>query len=271
MRELGRRSTAALSDSLHHHLNMYTRAAAAAGVSLMALSPPAEGKVIYKKDGRNININHTVNLDLDGDGSIDFRFVDIWSNTSFGEYTFGILSVQPAGSENAIWGYGQNRRDYASALLAGHLVGPQAPLLNGDEYMASAVIDQFRSCFGPWVNVHHRYLGLRFTISGKTHYGWAQLDESCNPQDAVNKAVLNGYAYESEPNTPLFTGRVEQQVDWDIDGTEHGITLELAANKSWPASLGGLALGAQAISRWRPAAGSSTRSRRPSAAASGSE
>ena len=41
----GPRRTADLSDSIHHRLNMYALAASAAGAGMLALTPPAEGKV----------------------------------------------------------------------------------------------------------------------------------------------------------------------------------------------------------------------------------
>jgi len=28
---------------------------------------------------------------------------------------------------------------------------------------------------GPWKNLENRYLGLKFSIAGRTHYGWVRL------------------------------------------------------------------------------------------------
>jgi hypothetical protein len=41
------RTPARLSDSLHHRLNVYALAASAAGMGLLALARPAEGKIVY--------------------------------------------------------------------------------------------------------------------------------------------------------------------------------------------------------------------------------
>ncbi len=82
---------------------------------------------------------------------------------------------------------------------------------------------------GPWLNVSHRYLGLKFIIKGKVHYGWARL----NVQSGV--ATLTGYSYETIPNKPIIAGKPKGP---DV------ITLE-------PASLGHLARGASGLSAWR--------------------
>jgi len=88
-------------------------------------------------------------------------------------------------------------------------------------------------CQGKWNNVQKRYLGLKFTIHGQTHFGWARLNTTCNLYKV--DAVLTGYAYETVGNKPIITGKTKGP---DV------ITVE-------PASLGHLARGASALSAWR--------------------
>jgi hypothetical protein len=79
-------------------------------------------------------------------------------------------------------------------------------------------------------------LGLQFVITGKSHYGWARLNESCTvraPRGKGIKALLTGYAYETIPNKPIVTGKTKGP---DV------ITLE-------PGSLGALAAGASRLHR----------------------
>ncbi len=64
------RKTAVLSASLQHNLNAYAIAAGAAGVSLLALAQPAEGKIVYTPVHENAV---GVDLDLNHDGTADFR------------------------------------------------------------------------------------------------------------------------------------------------------------------------------------------------------
>jgi hypothetical protein len=60
-----------LSEALHHHLNMYAIAAGAAGVGILALAQPAEGKIVYTPAHKNAVLG--INLDLNHDGIADFR------------------------------------------------------------------------------------------------------------------------------------------------------------------------------------------------------
>jgi hypothetical protein len=63
---------------------------------------------------------------------------------------------------------------------------------------------------GLWANggkgVKDRYLGFKFAIYGKTHYGWARLNVKVGYSDEVYiNAALTGYAYETIPNKPIIT------------------------------------------------------------------
>jgi len=82
-------------------------------------------------------------------------------------------------------------------------------------------------CWGPWTNVKNRYLGLKFMVNGKPHFGWARANVSCNLSDFKITAVLTGYAYETIPNKAIIAGKTKGP---DV------ITVE-------PATLGRLALG----------------------------
>lgn len=61
---------------------------------------------------------------------------------------------------------------------------------------------------GPWENagkgVKSRYLGLKFQIKGKTHYGWARLNFP-----KPSGAIMTGYAYETIPNKAILTGKTK--------------------------------------------------------------
>jgi hypothetical protein len=63
---------------------------------------------------------------------------------------------------------------------------------------------------GPWKNVRKRYLGLKFLIKGKTHYGWARLNVTISG-DVIN-ATLTGYAYETVAVKAIITGKTQGAV-----------------------------------------------------------
>ena len=68
------------------------------------------------------------------------------------------------------------------------------------------------SAVGPWVGkgqgVRNPYLGLKFVIHGKIHYGWARVSVTLGHQRQYDdvSGTLTGYAYETIPNKPIITG-----------------------------------------------------------------
>jgi hypothetical protein len=92
------------------------------------------------------------------------------------------------------------------------------------------------------VNVRNRYLGLRFVIHGKIHYGWARLSVKVTRTEVL--ATLTGYAYETIPNKPILAGEKKESIV-DRPGTA------LTAPTPEPATLGALAMGARGLSIWR--------------------
>lgn len=56
-------------------------------------------------------------------------------------------------------------------------------------------------CFMTWNGKTNKYIGLRFLITGQTHYGWARLD-------FINgQWIVKDYAYNATPNEPIQTGQ----------------------------------------------------------------
>ena len=229
------RNACELSEAVLHQLNLYALAAGAAGVGVLALAQPSEARIVYTRAHKSITPTHTIPLDLNQDGMTDFRFKDVHYTTSpYGFSHIGILSVVPAHHGNEVEGYSQFNRNYGSALQAGALIGPKGPFKTGPRLMARVFSDtgahrDASSCSGPWSKANNRYLGLKFLIKGKTHYGWARLNVSCPGTDV--DATLTGYAYETVPDKPIIAGKTKGA---DV------ITLPADAQ---PATLGKLALG----------------------------
>ena len=220
-----RRTPRELSESLLQQLSAYAIAATSAGVGMLALAGSAQAKIVYTPANKRI-VNGTI-LDLNHDHKADFRFGTLVTQTDSGGGTF--WSVSPVGSKNRIWGKAAS----ASALSSDVLVGPNKQKFRpGHDFTAKWQAGWWgSSSSGQWRNVSQAYLGLKFFIEGKAHYGWASLNRSAYPA----YATLIGYAYETIPNKPILTGKTKGP-----DAT----ALE-------PASLGHLSRGASAIPRWR--------------------
>jgi hypothetical protein len=78
---------------------------------------------------------------------------------------------------------------------------------------------------------------MKFVINGTAHYGWAHVTVH------NGNAVLNGYAYETVPNTPIVTGKTSGPVVADL-------SME-PLSSDHPATLGLLAQGSRGLAVWR--------------------
>jgi len=193
-----------LNAKLEKRLFAYAAAGSAAGVGMLALAQPAEGRVIYTKAHQQIASGTTLHLDLNQDGVTDFNLRNTYFATGTPGTVVGTLSVFPAGQGNRIWGHTAFKQGYASALYAGIRVGPKGRFLAGAGIMADTAL-RASSCRGPWGNVSNRYLGFKFVIKGQAHFGWARLNVTCS--HGTLSPLLTGYAYETIADRQILTGK----------------------------------------------------------------
>jgi|SRR5580704_200804 hypothetical protein len=172
------RTVSKLSDSVHRRLSMYAVAASAAGVGVLALASPAEAKIVYTRAHHVIGTGSSYNLDLNHDGTDDFTL----RNKTYLTDSGGAVSflVRPA-KGNLVEAYKPNSwYPWAVALTPGKSIGSKQRFRLGRATMARSFHfyggNSGRS--GYWNDVASRYLGLKFKIGGRTHYGWARLSGS---------------------------------------------------------------------------------------------
>ena len=91
------RKTVSLSDSQHQRLNVYAVAAGAAGVGVMALSQPAEAKIVYTAAHHVIERNSPYHLDLNHDGKTDFTLAFGYSRVTSGTIR-SVFALAPSGN-----------------------------------------------------------------------------------------------------------------------------------------------------------------------------
>jgi hypothetical protein len=238
-----------LSQLLDRRLVSY--ATAAAGSGILGLAQPAEAQIIYTPAHVTIGYKGSYSLDLTNDGTIDFILKDeVTANCS----TVVDALMAKAALGNAIEGQAFRSINLANALKAGETIGasqgfvsPSVGALMGEAYVSGGGFGHF----GNWLHVVNRYLGLRFQINGETHFGWARMTVSVNV--GTLQSVLTGYAYESQPNTPIVAGQESGQfgrapVQSPMKGADTSL---VPMPPPQPASLGTLALGAQGLPLWR--------------------
>ena len=147
----------------------------------------------------------------------------------------------------------QNQRRLPRDLKAGFVIGPWARsrFSHRDPVMARRLTYSGNATYqGLWANsgkgVKDRYLGLRFEIDGRLHYGWARFNVSF-PNHTL-KATLTGYAYETIPGKAIVAGKTKGPEQ--ISSVEYPGPAALAAPAP-DATLGLLALGSPGLSIWR--------------------
>jgi hypothetical protein len=241
-----------LPEPVQQRLNAYALAASAAGVGMLTMTQQAGAKIVYTPTHKYITRTHAVALDLNNDGKRDFNFHETFLTTSsVGEDHSLILSVLPAHRGNEIVG----KAHHASALAARVQVGSKDRFFLGKKTMA---VDYYAdgtggsgTCAGNWNNVKNRYLGLKFSINGQTHYGWARLNVSCITMYDNHQVsgVLTGYAYETVPNRPIITGKTKAPDE--STGTQSRLQPPSPAAPGKHATLGALAMGSQGLSIWK--------------------
>ncbi len=242
------RKTANLSDSVQKRLNMYALAASAAGV--LALAPFAGAKIVYTPAHRHLPLNKDSFLDLNHDGSNDFVFHFHFRKTSNRMFNvdLNVEGVRPGNS--IVWLHSTMHEGGSCAvpLTKGQKVGPKGAFIQGPGTMFDTYANtSFRTTYCAWQHVKNgqAYLGLKFSIKGKIHYGWARLGNVFGGPNPA--AELTGYAYETIPNKPIITGKTKGPDGSNVEEPN----ASLAAPTPKPATIGMLALGSPALSIWR--------------------
>jgi hypothetical protein len=223
------RQLAKVNPKLDKNLAAYMLAAGAAGVSLLA-AQPAEAEVVYTPAEVAIGPRSSIELDLNHDGVNDF-LVSRWL---YGDGSH--LTIDQQAAANGILGHG-------AALPAGVRIGPKGAFVGYASMASNVTISGESFSDGLWKNATNRYLGLKFSINGETHYGWARL--TVTAKGSIT-ATLTGYAYETVPNKPIMAGEMSGPVAASTVDPK-----ELLAPANQPATLGMLADGANHLEIWR--------------------
>jgi hypothetical protein len=246
-------------ESLHRLLDMYALSATAAGVGLVAMAQTAEAKIVYTPSNIPINVNGgVVELDLNHDGINDFQFYAGYEGPGIrhlgslppeGNHgsSLGVTPLQPS---NRVWAVESQGQLCAAAVPKGDTVGPHRRFQPGDSLldMAFASGDSTGGrAVCPWLKVKQAYLGFKFVIKGKIHFGWARIKRVSS--NVGFPAVITGYAYETIPGKPIVTGRTEGQDD-EV-GVQQPNPASLDTLTPRHGSLGLLAMGSSGLSIWR--------------------
>jgi hypothetical protein len=242
--------------NLNRQVGIYSLAAAAAGVSLLALAQPGVAEVIVTQKTipipmSNYHMPNPVKISLTNNG-VDQVGLSLFSDTDPAAPYRGI-GGGGAGVNSGFFGrtsYALDSAFIASALPVGAKIGPpKLPhfFVPGGLIERTQTNEGFKYSSGPWAgkNLQDRYIGVRFLIDGELHYGWIRLRISTNHHvgGPLMSAEVLAYAYETEPNIPVYAGLTKQP-------TAEVQPSQQIQNRRGP-SLGMLAAGAEAVPLWR--------------------
>jgi hypothetical protein len=259
-RSLRPRKTVPISfESLHRLLDMYTLSATAAGVGLVAVAQPAEAKIVYTPSNIPINVNGSVvELDLNHDGINDFKFYagyespgirHLGAHAPEGNHASSLM-VEPIQQSNRVRRAESKGHLCAAALPKDDRIGPNSPFQPGHSSLVMAFAAggyTSGTAFGPWLKVKQGFLGFKFVIKGKVHFGWARIKRVSS--DVGFPAIITGYAYETIPGKSIVTGRTEGTDDEaSVEQLKPARTGSLTPKYG---SLGLLAMGSSGLSVWR--------------------
>jgi hypothetical protein len=207
-------------------------------VGILATTQQAEAKIVYTPANIKIVQNGgLIDFDLNHDGIPDFGLSNKFISGS-GTSVARLRVVQTRQANEIIAGQPcEPTFSCAAALPTGAKIGRKGQFQQDPgSGLVMIEVAVCGSCynFGPWLNVKQAYLGLKFVIKGKTHFGWARVKVKVGIGTSIT-ATLTGYAYESIPGKPIIAGQTKGP---DVTTV-------------YPASLGHLAAGASAIPVWR--------------------
>jgi hypothetical protein len=249
-RSLPPRRTSYLPQSTSQRLNMYALAAGAAGVSVLAMAPPASAEIIYTPAHQAIlGPRGTFRLDLNHDGIADFGITNTTNFNTDQAFSNLFVNCMPGNAVAGTWvyfGFPPNAR----AFNPGTQIGPSERFFkSADAKMVSYYYGGGgHSAHGNWINLTDRYLGLAFKIDGRTHFGWARFTVKIVHQKLTIAAELTGYAYETEADTPIIAGQTSGTY---AEKKPQALSTPAPAPAAGAASLGMLAMGSPAMSMWR--------------------
>jgi len=227
----------------------------------------AEAKIVYTPANVQI-IGNPLPVDLNHDGIVDFFLFHYGFHTSTGGNAL-LACLDPFNNGTRIV-------CASSSLATNHLnafrvvesmgdtwgaaVQPGADIVGGDRFRSGHSADLGQVMFptfssrqprwgGPWVNegkgIKNRYLGVKFQIQGRFHFGWARITVTTTSNSFT--ATLTGYAYETIPGKGIIAGKTKGVEEID----DQRIASTLSALQQQPATLGVLAFGARGLSIYR--------------------
>ena len=173
-------------------------------VAAVSGTSQSDGAIVYTDVSPDFagGIGSQYFLDLNNDGTDDFRIYSVQSGSS--SYSYVNLYIEPLGANNDVLGSGSSNYAYPFALNSGQTIsaGGSSWFNNGYGSGYQSMVWGYSNSLGNWPSATDKYLGLRIQVGGNTYYGWARLDVNADG----SSFTVKDYAYEDVANLSINAG-----------------------------------------------------------------
>jgi len=258
------RKTVRLRAGLERQLRAYAVAASAGGVALLACVESADARVICGNPGLMLQGNETFPINPAKQNYPPFNLAQTWTyrescgRSSCWTYLWNRAFFRPntPGANDML-----ASNSFPAALSSGAEIGPGGHFGKGKSYgilfsygdLGGGTFNQHKGNFGFGAS---GYLGYKFSIAGKDHFGWARLEAEFLQKKTTTKILA--FAYETVPGKALRAGACDDLSESQLapqDPPEPAVNRDQISNLVTPstipivsrkdASLGMLALGSK--------------------------
>jgi hypothetical protein len=227
-----------MKKDLLNKLKNYSKTAAAMAV----VGGTANAQIVYTDIDADTTLNtfpSEYEIDFDGDGNIDLNI----NMQSSGTSSFGYFKINArVGSSGT---YILSSSGYIAKLNTSFLIGNSSTSSSiyfahhsGSDIKMVEYRSYIGSAYGNWAStdVDNKFVGVKFDISGNTHYGWIRL--STHVVDKTDMyATIKDFAYQSIPDSAIYAGAFDSlQIDLGNDAVVcYDDSLQLTAPNGYTA------------------------------------
>lgn len=186
--------------------------------SLILTVPNLANGSVVKTDPADQSGLQTVTIDFDNDSNNDLIIkCGVQTGVAANDIRVSNAGLMVANYDlyGSSWWYGL-------ALNSGYTIGPGAQFAT----MHQQVL--IYSGNGPWEGVNQKFIGVKFDISGATHYGWIKLSCTGSPE---YRLTLYEYAYETTADLGIKAGS-DQSLPVELSSFNASF-INRAVNLSW--------------------------------------
>jgi hypothetical protein len=174
-----------------HLLKTLTRYSATAA-SILAIQKMADAQIVYTDIPDTLVTDGFYYLDLNNDGTFDYRFKKGDFNTTY-------VSVEGLFSGNSMLGYAT----VSSAYIYPFKLDALDPISHNQPFSdARGILAGGTGNDANFDGAINGYLGLKFLIGGNPHFGWVRMSVSPDAQ----WFIIKDFAYESTAGAAILAG-----------------------------------------------------------------